>query len=83
MLNNKKSQSLFLDLKRGATAFYLNPKGKTYLVFLNHALKIVEKKGLKRKIERIKRRAARAKAQEVTNLADEMLTLGILIKKAI
>lgn len=84
MLNNKKDlQNCFLDLKRAATSFYLNPKGKTWQIFLDHALKILGEKEKFQKfvieIEKIKEKAPYAGKKEITNLADEMLTWGILI----
>lgn len=90
-MSNKKLetdlQNCFLDLKRAATSFYLNPKGKTWQVFLDHALKILqEKKKFQKfttKIAEIKEKANCADEKQVKNLADEMLTWGILIKSEV
>lgn len=75
--------SCFLDLKRAATSFYLNPTGEAHRTFLNHAYRLATEKDLKEQIKRIKEKSAHAKGREVIDLADEMLTLGILVKEGV
>lgn len=86
MSKQKDLQNCFLDLQRAATAYYLNPQGKTYAIFLNHAYKILQKKKklakFARQIKSLERKSARAAKEEFLNLADEMLTLGLLLKNA-
>lgn len=84
MSNKRDLQNCFLDLQRAAVSFYLNPKGESYWIFLNHAYKIL--KGRKKlakfakQIKELKKKSSQAKKEEVVNLADEMLTLGLLLK---
>ena len=92
-MSNKQSSkkdfsNCFLDLQRAAIAFYLNPRGKTHQVFLKHAQKILRKiKGVKArklstKILQIEREIAFLPKDniKVRNLADKMLTFGLLSK---
>ena len=78
----------FLDLYRAAASFYLNPKGKNHQVFMRHALEIL--KGLKEKkakkfflrLKKLKKKTSVPieDKRDVSRLADEILTLGILLK---
>lgn len=78
MLNN-----CFLDLQRAATALYLNPQGKTHLVFLEHAQKIVDK-DLSARISKLRKEASDAlTSKEAALLADKILTLGLLAKTSL
>ena len=78
----------FLDLQRAAISFYLNPKGKTHQVFLAHARQILENSNTKKarkllkKLSQIEREVAHPpqSKKETQDLADKILTLGILIK---
>jgi len=76
-----------LDLQRAAYWYYLNPKGKTHFVFIEHALGVLEKlkthSGAKKTLEKI-----REIKKELLNcsganiyLADKILTVGLLLKK--
>lgn len=84
MSDKKDLQNCFLDLQRAAVSFYLHPEGKTWRIFLNHAYKILqEKKGLEKfvkQLRKIERKIVQAKRKDMINLADEILTLGILLK---
>lgn len=85
MSDKKDLQNCFLDLQRAAVNLYLNPEGKTWRIFLNHAEKILigKKKLIKfaKQLRKIEKMAVQANKKEVINLADKMLTLGILIKQ--
>lgn len=85
MLDDYDRQNCSLDLQRAATAFYLHPQGKTWQIFLNHALKILQREKrlerFARKLGKIKKQAVQAERNQAINLADEMLTLGVLLKK--
>lgn len=84
MSSKRDLQNCFLDLQRAAVSFYLNPKGESYWIFLNHAYKILKEKKRSAKftkqIKTLMKRSAQAKKEDVINLADEMLTLGLLLK---
>lgn len=86
MSDKKVLQNCFLDLQRAAVSFYLHPQGKTYAIFLQHAYKILKKKKklskFAKQIKTLVKKTAQAKEKEVINLADEMLTLGLLLKRA-
>lgn len=74
------SNNCFLDLQRAASALYLNPLGKTHLVFLKHAQKIAGK-DLSVVISKLEERASHGiDSKEAARLADEILTLGIMQK---
>jgi len=92
MLNKQnleeKLNHCFLDLQRAAMAFYLKPKGKTHLIFLQHARKILS--GIKNqkarefsnKIFQLEKETTHPlkNKREKINLADKILTLGCLLK---
>lgn len=86
----EKFNNCFLDLQRAATSFYLNPKGKTHQVFLQHARKILgEMKSIRARkfstkiLEIEKEAACLPKSKSKTkDLADKMLTLGLLLKRS-
>jgi hypothetical protein len=84
----EKFNNCFLDLQRSAVSFYLNPNGKTHQVFLKHARKsLAEIKNKKARefsarIFQMEKKTAhhpRDKKRRI-NLADEILTLGCLLK---
>lgn len=76
--------NLYLDLKRAATFYYLDPKGASHKVFLKHAQKIA--KELDRKVsvkvnhlfEVIS--GGNGGNKERVKIADEILTTGIILK---
>lgn len=78
----------FLDLQRAAVAFYQAPNGSTHQIFLHHSLKIldgIENKKIKKiatKVRQFAQKTASAPTSknEVKNLADKILTLGLLLK---
>lgn len=81
----------FLDLQRAAVSFYFNPKGKTHQIFLKHARKILEEmKSIKARkfsdrifqIEKATTHSSKNRV-EARNLADKMLTLGLLLKRGL
>jgi len=84
----EKFRHCFTDLQRSAMAFYLKPKGKTHLIFLQHARKILlETKNKKarefsNKIFQLEKETTRPlkNKREKINLADKILTLGCLLK---
>lgn len=85
----EKYNNCFLDLHRSAVSFYFNPRGKTHQIFLKHARKTLEKmKSVKARhfskrifqIEKITTRSPKDRTK-VKNLADKMLTLGLLLKE--
>lgn len=92
MLNNlivkTKLNNCFLDLQRAATHYYQNPQGKTHLIFLKHAQKILV--GLKTrkarqgalKLSQLEKKLASGpkSSQAINRVADSILTLGILLK---
>lgn len=79
---------MFLDLQRAAVSFYLNPKGKTHCVFLDHAQKVlgsmesIKAKKFSQRILQIEKEMNRLpmRKNKVRTLADEILTLGIILK---
>jgi len=84
----EKFNNCFLDLQRSAVSFYFNPEGKTHQVFLKHARKILEKTKDKKarefsarifEIEKKTLHPPQDKNKRI-NLADEILTLGCLLK---
>jgi len=85
----KDRQNCFSDLQRAATAFYLNPKGKTHLVFLKHARKILNKinnRKLNRfslEISQLEDKISLSSKSQRIYIADKILTTGILIKNQI
>lgn len=76
----------YQDLQRAATSLYLNPDGKTHKVFLDHALKILAKLKEKRasrfekKLLALKHRLS--ETENSKKIADELLTIGLLLKPA-
>ena len=75
------------DLQRSAMSFYLNPQGQTHRVFLSHALGIL--RGLnttkaRKFLTRLKRVGKEmnfsADDAQVKRVADDILTLGLLLK---
>lgn len=87
-MSNKTSkadlQNCSMDLKRVATSFYVNPKGKTWQVFLDHALRVLGEKRQYEKyateVENLKKKAICAGKDEIKKIADEILTCGILMR---
>jgi len=74
------SNDCFLDLQRAATSLYLNPQGKNHLVFLEHAQKIADG-DLSTAISKLQKEASSTiAAEESARVADEILTLGIMLK---
>ncbi len=74
------SNDCFLDLQRAATSLYLNPRGKTHHTFLRHAQKIADG-DLSTAISRLQKKASSTlAAEETARVADEILTLGIMLK---
>lgn len=74
------SNDCFLDLQRAAAALYLNPSGRTHLVFLKHAQKIADG-DLSDAISKLQKNASSTlAAEETARVADEILTLGIMSK---
>lgn len=76
-----------LDLQRAACWYYLNPKGKTHFIFIDHALTVLKKlknnstaKKASEKIEEIKRELLSCSGADIY-LADKILTIGCLLKK--
>jgi len=76
-----------LDLQRAACWYYLNPKGKTHFIFIEHALAVLEKlknnstaKKALEKIEEIKRELLISRQPNIY-LADKILTTGCLLKR--
>lgn len=85
MSEKKDLQNCSLDLQRAAVSFYFNPKGKSWRIFLSHAYKILAgKKKLEKfawQLKAIEKKSVGAKRGEIIYLADEMLTLGVLVKQ--
>lgn len=83
---NLLAYNFFLDLQRAATSFYLNPQGKTHQVFLNHAQKTLRNfkskngKIFSDKLFQIIKNVNYANEKNRQYLADQILTLGILLK---
>ncbi len=76
------SNDCFLDLQRAATALYQNPQGKTHLIFLDHAQKIVGS-GESAIISELRRSASdKLSTKEASRLADQILTVGLMLKKS-
>jgi hypothetical protein len=78
----------FLDLQRAAVSLSLNPSGKTHLIFLKHAQKILkalktpEAKNYLSQISQIEKQIPfSGKEKKTKYLSDKILTLGILMKK--
>jgi hypothetical protein len=77
-----------MDLDRAATFFYLDPSGETHKIFLDHALKILiqlkDNRLRKYKKEILSFKKATSKSnyseRERMNIADKILTIGILLK---
>jgi len=75
------SNNCFLDLQRAATALYLNPSGKTHLVFLAHAQKIADKE-VSTTVAKLQEVASRSlSVEDAALLADKILTVGIMQKE--
>jgi len=75
------SNDCFLDLQRAATALYLNPQGRTHLIFLEHAQKIADKKA-SAAIFKLREAASRSlSVEDAVLLADKILTVGIMQKE--
>lgn len=73
------SNNCFLDLQRAATALYLNPQGRTHLVFLDHAQKVADE-NLALRISKLREHASDAVTLgEASRLADRILTLGLML----
>lgn len=78
----------FSDLQRSALSYYQNPQGKNHLVFLAHAKKIlanIRNEKAKKFLQRIslieKKIIFPVKDfNQRKNIADEILTLGCLMK---
>ncbi len=78
----KALYNCWTDLQRAAMSFYLNPSGKNHLVFLDHGQKILsdlKANSFLRKLSDIKEKITTSTFAPV-KIADEILTLGILIK---
>ena len=83
----KNYYNCFLDLRRSAVAFYLNPGGSTHRIFLTHAKKIlsgINSDKAKKFMEMIssledKFSNITMEKTEKVNLADKILTTGILM----
>lgn len=73
--------NLYLDLKRSATFYYLDPRGASYKVFLKHAQKIAKELGRKvsDKINRLFDVISDGNKGR-TKIADEILTTGVILK---
>jgi hypothetical protein len=75
-----------LDLQRAAQWYYLNPKGKTHLIFIEHARGILAKCKTPRaiktieKIREIEEEISKSSARNIY-LADKILTIGCLLKQ--
>lgn len=95
MLNDKKilKENLLncsLDLQRSAVSFYLNPQGRTHRVFLLHALRILRELNIaavRKFLPKVKELGKETNlpaydANQVKKIADDILTLGILLKTA-
>lgn len=82
----KSFLNCYSDLQRAATAYLLNPKGSSHLVFLAHSRKILEKISRKQTkyfgslINSLERQAPLVKEDQKIYFADKILTTGILIK---
>lgn len=73
--------NLYLDLKRAATFYYLDPKGTSHKVFLKHAQKIA--KELDRKVSvKVNHlfEVISGGNKERVKIADEILTTGIILR---
>ncbi|MBI2103589.1 hypothetical protein HYT59_01135 [Candidatus Woesebacteria bacterium] len=85
---NQKLYACYLDLRRAAVSFYKAPQGSAHEEFMTHALKILnqlkEKKLEKFKKEIVSLRRATSKSnyseRERMNIADKILTTGILLR---
>ncbi len=85
-----KLNNCYLDLDRAATYFCLDSEGNTHTIFLAHALKIlneVKDKKLnkfKKEISELKKITSKNgfSKEEKMNIADNILTTGILLKSA-
>lgn len=86
MRGKNQLNNCFLDLKRAALWYYLNPKGRTHKIFLRHARKILSKQNvpLARKflgeILKIEKEVSKSSARNIY-LADKILTIGCLLKR--
>jgi len=76
--------NLYLDLKRAATFYYLDPKGASHKVFLKHAQRIAKKlgKNVSNKINRLFDVISDASKEKI-EIADEILTTGIILRSQI
>lgn len=80
----------YSDLFRSANAYYLNPKGTVHLVFLKHARKVLQSMKSNTtvfwlsKLEKIRNSIKDdvCDKENVAKRADEILTLGILLKNS-
>ncbi|KKQ53024.1 hypothetical protein A2865_02710 [Candidatus Woesebacteria bacterium RIFCSPHIGHO2_01_FULL_39_17] len=86
MSNKENFLNCYQDLQRAAVSYIKNPKGSTHILFIDHALKILEKLGdrkanlFKIRIVDLKRKLKSTKKASSHNLADEILTIGLLLK---
>lgn len=86
--NNQKHYACYLDLRRAAVSFYKNPQGTAHSEFLLHALKVLrEFRG--KKLNKYKKAIIQLveitskndfSERERINLADKILTTGILLR---
>ncbi len=84
--DNKVILDLYADLQKAATSLYLYPKGKTHIVFLNHALVVVYKLNDKRLIGVIKRlikKVLKSEFEDSIKLADKILTEGLMLRNSV
>lgn len=79
--------NIYSDITRAAVALYLNPKGTTHRMFIDHALKLLEKAleppanaylGQLRSLDR-QIRSESLNRKEAHNLADKLLTYALLV----
>jgi len=76
-----------LDLQRAAYWYYLNPKGKTHFIFIEHALAVLEKMKNISRVRKMLEKIKEIKKELLTSyeaniyLADKILTTGCLLKK--
>ena len=73
--------NLYLDLKRAATFYYLDPKGASHKVFLKHAQKIAKEldRKVSVKVNHLFEVISGGNKGRV-KIADEILTTGIILR---
>lgn len=88
MSEKDKLLNAFMDLNRAAKLYLLDPKGLLHKIFLSHALEILEEvedkrsQELRRKLLEIKKNLkAGLRKEKRLRLADDILTIGLLLKK--